>query len=56
MEEILCERQESSAQSSAATVEEIQARIKQCLKEDIGRTQCRCKESIHPRANKDVSE
>ena len=40
------DKQESSAQSS--TVEEIIARIKQCIKDGIGRAHCRCGEPIHP--------
>jgi len=45
MQEIIAE-QESGAQGS--TVEEIQAKIEQCIKESIGRTHCTCGEPIHP--------
>jgi len=45
MQEIVAE-QESSAQGS--TLEKIQAKIEQCIKEDIGRTHCTCGEPIHP--------
>lgn len=38
MQKSTMQRQESSAQSSTLTLEEIQAWIKQCLKEGVGRT------------------
>jgi hypothetical protein len=46
MQEIKNSRQESSAQSSTAA--DIQAWIKLCIQEGVGRTRCRCGETIHP--------
>lgn len=45
-QEIKAAKQESSAQGS--TVEEIQAKIEQCIKQGLGRTHCSCGEPIHP--------